>query len=242
MRKAFLVLSLFAILAVFANSTNLATAKDSDIRERVFVHYPNPHAREVQILSCNTTTDDQVNDYLWAGWQMPTTGMNYKINYGTKPSNLTNSQIQTAVTNSFGTWSAADNAQVFNYSGTTTVKNARRDGTNAILWKKINAGALAITYVWYNTATHQLVEADTVYNKLYAWTYTDPAAGDCAGTAGTYDLQNIGTHEFGHWIGLDDLYNSADKDLTMYGYGDTAELKKNTLGVGDITGTLSIAP
>jgi len=41
---------------------------------------------------------------------------------------------------------------------------------------------------------------------------------------------------------LDDLYASADKDLTMYGYGDMAELKADTLGLGDVTGVNTVAP
>ena len=40
----------------------------------------------------------------------------------------------------------------------------------------------------------------------------------------------------GHIFGLDDLYDSGDQDLTMYGYGDRGELKKDTLGDGDTLG------
>jgi len=44
------------------------------------------------------------------------------------------------------------------------------------------------------------------------------------------------THEAGHWLMLGDLYNSTDSELTMYGYGSTRELKKDTLGYGDELG------
>jgi len=37
------------------------------------------------------------------------------------------------------------------------------------------------------------------------------------------DVQDIVTHEFGHWFGLDDLYSEADYWLTMYGYADYGE-------------------
>jgi len=71
----------------------------------------------------------------------------------------------------------------------------------------------------------------------WAWA---PYIGDCSGTAGAYDIQNIMTHENGHWLGLNDLYSATDKDLTMYGYGMTGELKKDTLGLGDILGINTI--
>jgi len=55
-------------------------------------------------------------------------------------------------------------------------------------------------------------------------------------------VQDIATHEFGHWVGLDDLYSDADKDLTMYGFGAGGELKKRTLGTGDADGANAVAP
>jgi hypothetical protein len=220
-----------------------ASAKNDEVKLKVFVHYPKNPGKPVNVSNCNATTNDQVNDWLWAGWQMPASGVTYKINYTTKPNNLSDSQVLAAITSAFATWSATDSQQIFNYDGLTLAKTAKYDGINAILWKNITSSAIAITYVWYYPSTGQLAEVDTVFNKRYAWTYT-PYTGinDCGGVAGTYDLQNIGTHEFGHWIGLDDLYASADKDLTMYGYGDTQELKKDNLGLGDITGVNSIAP
>jgi hypothetical protein len=61
------------------------------------------------------------------------------------------------------------------------------------------------------------------------------------------DIQNLMTHEVGHWLGLGDL---GDEDrhaqLTMFnGLEDGAgrvELRKNTLGYGDILGARSIYP
>ena len=102
---------------------------------------------------------------------------------------------------------------------------------------------MVITYSWYNASTKELTEVDTVFNTKYQWSYTAyTGSNDCSGASGTYDLKNLATHEFGHWVGLDDLYNQADKDLTMYGYADTQELKKDSLGAGDISGARVILP
>jgi len=242
MRRIFVLLAALVVISGFSTVQTPASAKDNDIKQKVFVHYPKNPGRPAPVSNCSLTTDDQVDSWGWAGWQMPAAGMNYKINLATKPKNLTEADISSAIVNSFSAWSDADSKQIFTASGTTTVKSAKLDGTNAILWKGISGSALAITYVWYYSATGQLVEADTAFNKNYKWSVTSPSAGDCSGTAGTYDVRNIGTHEFGHWVGLDDLYSASDKDLTMYGYGETTELKKDSLGRGDITGVNSIAP
>lgn len=244
MRKILLLSLVVLVFAFYSGLSNLgvAIAQKDDVVLKTFVHDPKAPGKPLPSSNCAVTTNDQVNDYSLAGWQMPSSGMNYQINFGTKPKNLNESQVLTAMKNSFGAWTTADSDQIFNYTGTTTVKTAKLDGTNAVLWKGISRGALAITYVWYYTATGELVEADTVFNRNYKWNLTALSAGDCGGTDGAYDVQNIGTHEFGHWVGLDDLYSLADKDLTMYGYGETKELKKDSLGLGDISGVNAIAP
>jgi hypothetical protein len=70
----------------------------------------------------------------------------------------------------------------------------------------------------------------------------DSSLGPCSGDPESYDIQNVATHEFGHWIGLGDLYTSVNSELTMYGYGALGELKKSTLGNGDTLGANALAP
>ena len=53
-------------------------------------------------------------------------------------------------------------------------------------------------------------------------------------------MRNVGTHELGHVVGLDDLYPAQYRDLTMYGYSAAKETKKITLENGDIAGTQAI--
>ncbi|MCP8313987.1 MAG: hypothetical protein H3Z53_06400 [archaeon] len=89
-----------------------------------------------------------------------------------------------------------------------------------------NSRAIAVTYIWYRGS--QIIESDTKMNTYYRWSLT--------GEANKMDVQNIMTHEFGHWAGLADLYNSADYWLTMYGYSRYGEIYKQTLGLGDILG------
>lgn len=237
-----LTLAITASFAIFTAQTP-ASAYNDEVKLKVFVHDPAPPGKPAISSNCSVTINDQVADYGLTGWQMPAGGMVYKINYSTKPSNLADAQVTDSLAAAFGAWTAADTGQIFTAGGTTSVRTAKLDGTNAILWKGIKSGALAITYAWYYTSTGQLAEADTVFNRNYQWTLTAyNGTNDCGGTIGAYDVQNIATHEFGHWIGLDDLYDSQDKDLTMYGYGQPTELKKNTLGNGDILGVNAVLP
>jgi len=217
------------------------SARNHELKVRVMVQYSKKPGRATS--TCSVTSNDQINDFLLAGWHLPTQGVTYKINYQTIPKGLTNDQVYSAISKSFATWNNADTKEIFNYGGATNVKTARLDGTNAILFKNYYTSAIAVTYIWYRQDTGELVEADTIFNKNYRFSYTPyDGTNDCGGVYNTFDLQNIATHEFGHWIGLDDLYDTTDKDLTMYGYGEKAELKKSSLGLGDISGANTVLP
>ncbi|MDQ3829524.1 MAG: class I SAM-dependent methyltransferase [Candidatus Tectomicrobia bacterium] len=66
-----------------------------------------------------------------------------------------------------------------------------------------------------------IVDADTAFNTYYQWTI--------GGSSSSRDIQNVMTHEFGHWVFLFDLTGYWDKDLTMYQAIPNGETKKRTL-------------
>lgn len=151
------------------------------------------------------------------------------INYWIKPKNkygFSTTAVVNTITASANTWDVETNFQVFGYKGTTTKTAGRRDAYNVVSWGAYRAGVIAVTYIWYSGS--QMIETDCRMNTYYKWSLT--------GEAGKMDVQNIMTHEFGHWVGLDDLYNDVDYWLTMYGYADFGETYKQTLGLGDING------
>lgn len=228
-----LIVSFFAGLVPQTTS-----AKNDEIKLRVFVHYPAPHGRPAPDPCTETSSNPPT--YELAGWHLggPTT---YKVNYSSIPKKI-KSVALTAIDAAFDTWTAADSDKVFSYAGLTKAQAGKLDFVNTISWKGVSpSNAIAVTYIWYYSESGLVADVDTAFNKSYAWSWT-PYTTDCGGVVGTFDVQNIATHEFGHWIGLDDLYSSADQDLTMYGYGDTAELKKDSLGLGDILGANAISP
>jgi len=235
-----LVMAVLPSFALIAAMHGPALAEKDQIKLKIFVHYPG-HRGPDNVSWCTITQDDQVNDYGLAGWRLPAAGITYHINYDSARRSLTDAQIYQAITAASATWTAAAPALTFYNGGATTAKPGKYDGVNAVGWGKLGAQVLAVAYDWYNSRTGALTEGDIVFNLKCRWGLTDPSAGDCGGIKG-YDIRNIATHEFGHWVGLDDLYSLADEDLTMYGYSDLTELKKDSLGVGDITGANAAAP
>jgi hypothetical protein len=124
------------------------------------------------------------------------------------------------------TWDGATSFEVFTYVGTTTSSAGVYDGKNVVSWGSYKAGVIGVTYLW--SAGGRMLETDTILNTYYQWSLS--------GEPGKMDTQNIMTHEFGHWCGLNDLYNGRDYWLTMYGYSNFGETYKQTLGLGDVNG------
>ena len=249
-----IAVSLLTLAVVFFFTAGVSapnvTAKDKgELKEVVFIHYKLPDGFDFgqppkpgkPVASCLVTTNDNINDWGATGWHMTTTGLTYKINLSTLPLGMNSSAFQNAVAASTNTWKQADTGLNWTYGGTTNLKRAAYDGTNLVAFGSAR-GAIAITTTWYWTGTGEIAESDMILGSGLAWSMTSPSAGDCGGVANTYDVQNIATHEFGHQVGLLDLYSNVDKDLTMYGYGTPKELKKDSLGAGDITGARAVAP
>src|SRR3989344_2976439 len=129
----------------------------------------------------------------------------------------------------FGEWEAYQSAVDFARGADTSVKRQALDFQNVIAWGKTPGNTLGVTYTRYYTATHEVADVDTIMNSRVKWSWNQ-----C--TTDSYDAQAILTHELGHWMGLDDEYTASYVDNTMFGYGDRAETKKDTLEAGDVAG------
>ncbi|KPL21432.1 MAG: hypothetical protein AMJ93_09610 [Anaerolineae bacterium SM23_84] len=237
---------LLLLIAAVPSSARPAAGKDT-VRLKVFVHYPRfgkppqpPKGPKPPTPgTCDPTSEDSIDHYGLGGWRL--SGLvEYQVNEGTIPASV--QDPLDAIANSFQVWEAQAQGEVgFAYGGSTRVKVARNDGLHIVAWGNVSLrDAIAVTYIWYYPSTGDVVDVDTIMNVRLPWSYTrvtDPDQADqVCGDLYSYEAQNILTHELGHWMGLDDLYDSMDKDLTMYGYGDKGELKKETLGLGDMLG------
>lgn len=95
----------------------------------------------------------------------------------------------------------------FTYMGTTNLGaslfSGSEDGANFVQW--VNAGATGWSAATYSPLTgNPLREQDIVFNDFYVWSTT--------GATNAFDVQNIATHEAGHFLRLLDLTGVGDAD------------------------------
>ena len=91
----------------------------------------------------------------------------------------------------------------------------------------------AVTTTWSNTTTNVISKATIEINNKWQWS--------TSGQANMADVQNILTHEFGHWMRLLDIYSPTTcGEVTMWGSAAMGETKKRTLEQADLDGFVSL--
>jgi len=109
--------------------------------------------------------------------------------------------------------------------------------------------AFAVTVVWHNTTTGQILDADMMINDQLANRFNagGPYA-DCPDTGcpegspsvpGPADLRSIITHEIGHFIGIG---HSDVEGATMFSSAERSSVGKRTLGQDDIDAVCDVYP
>jgi len=147
----------------------------------------------------------------WPGSAIP---ISYKINTSGMPAGA-----ELAIRNAFQSWNDVGTASLsFVYAGTTSLSAMANDGENIVRWvtdigywrteygtagdpdgKKVASH----TKVYANGTTGFIEGADIEFNGTaefiasYPWSTT--------GEAGKLDIQNMATHEVGHFIGIDHI-------------------------------------
>ena len=219
MRKSNTFALVFMLLFTVSATLPIALSSvDNSLEVKVIVTYAIP-------LNDDSKTN---TDYLLLSYHSYST-INYYIN--TKNSyGFSGTSVINTITASVNTWDSETSYQVFSYKGTTTRTAGKRDGYNVISWGNYRSGVIAVTMSWVMGG--RTIEVDCMMNTRFKWSLT--------GQAGKMDVQNIMTHELGHFCGLADLYNEADYWLTMYGYSNYGLTYARTLGQGDINGLLAV--
>ncbi len=156
--------------------------------------------------------------------------------YISMPSFANNQALVEAVDASFASWRAPEDVRLeFLPMGCTTTTENRNDGINAIIYQtnhwEFDTDALAITRNFYVSGVGAraglILDTDILING-----FNHPYATD--GTPTAHDMQNIVTHEVGHFIGLGHETDPKDIDATMFDSAMEGETKKRTLGPTDM--------
>ena len=140
------------------------------------------------------------------------------------------------------TWATSINAAAATWSSAGAAFSLKNNlsSTNELLYldpvAKYGTGysnTYAVATSWTNTSTNQIVKATIEINTRFQWSTT--------AQANMADVQNILTHEFGHWMRLGDLYSPTTcSEATMWGTSPLGETKKRTLEQSDINGLISL--
>ena len=171
-----------------------------------------------------------------------------------------------AIMNSFQAWEDVATATIsFTYSGTTTIDTIGHDGTNVILWITNSAdwthGATVAAYTttYVDASSGRILGADVEFNGTPEYTQNYPWSA--SGEPGKLDIENMLTHELGHFIGIDHICDAGypdncqkpysltcrpcsptDREATMYHLMDLGETKKRTLEQDDIDAVSFLYP
>lgn len=152
-------------------------------------------------------------------------------NFAIDPSNsqsLSEQFVLDALEKAMGAWNAVLNFNLFgNKLSAASVDGpdlVSPDGKNEILFALLSGNSvIATTFIWIDFNGNTIIEADIVFNENFDW-------GNSSVNFGVVDLQNIATHEFGHYIGLGHSANSAAcNDVTMFPFSNFNEIKKRSL-------------
>ncbi len=111
-----------------------------------------------------------------------------------------------AIQNSFATWRNIHESEIdFQFAGAATdaTTNAN-DGRNMIRWvgSNISAGVFAVTVTTFDTTSADIVDVDMELNdRDFSWDTLGP--NGTQGILGRAMIENVVTHEIGHFLGLD---------------------------------------
>lgn len=121
----------------------------------------------------------------------------------------------------------------FVYSGTTNGTSATYNAKNEVLFRNTsNGSAIATTYSW--STGGQLVDTDIVF-----WDGAFRFFTGTGGCASGFFVEDVGTHEFGHALGLG---HSSAAAATMYYATSSCNQSLRVLDVDDIAGVESLYP
>lgn len=170
------------------------------------------------------------------GWSSPTIAWSL---HSAGSDDLPDGSHEFAVEQAFSTWEAAAGSKIAFTRG-SDVANGPGTATHVVMFDETGetgyfpngSGIVALTPISYDTGSGAILDADVIFNaKDYSWSVT--------GAAGAFDVQDVLTHELGHFIGLD---HSPSVSGTMWPYVSTTQWLHRSLAPDDRNGAVAQAP
>lgn len=236
-RMKVVTIAVLLILSVFPVMSRTPSGKN-EVEEIIFQLRCKENTEATKETLLTSVVASLESNYNYSGYHWPNSSIPvpYYIN-----TSLPSLWIQT-IRQSFQTWEEVSGSFMnYSYQGTTAVVSPTphfRDNINLISYSNIDGpnNVLAYCACWCNTTSKIILESDIVIDSSENWSVTPSCP------TGFFDLQSAVTHEIGHTLMLNDLYDSVNSEQTMYGYMSTNETKKRTLAEGDIAGIRYIYP
>jgi hypothetical protein len=181
-----------------------------------------------------------ISDFRWKTDAKGTAVINYKYNDANRRVLRAPEPAETrgAIHAAAATWRHWNSNIVMRDTGDTTARfgalgrdGTCADGNNVITWGRVDdPDAVGMAGMCLDKTRHVIRDADIALNISYWWSLgPNPRRA-------TYDVQEIVTHEMGHWLSLLDIYAGGGQNQTMFGSADPNETRKRTLGLGDVRG------
>lgn len=169
--------------------------------------------------------------YVVSGPRWPTSAVTYFVN----PANadVTPENALAAVQQAAAAWSLQSLADIqLMYAGPTSGNTVQNNGVNEVFFSPESSGStIAVCYYWWNGAK-QIIDSDIKFYDGSFKFYTGTS-----GCSGGMFIEDVGTHEFGHFLGLG---HSTVAAATMYPTISYCSQSGRSLDADDIAGIEAI--
>jgi Matrixin len=171
-----------------------------------------------------------VGAYTTSGYKWATNQVQYFVNPANKY--VSPADAVAALQRAADAWSQSNANVQLVYAGYTSGTSLTANRKNEIFFRDDVSSSIAEAYWWWD-GTGSLIDADIVFHQNYKFFVN---GGACSG--GFY-IENTGTHEFGHVLGL---RHSSISVATMWPNSGTCETIRQTLDVDDMAGVEFLYP
>lgn len=142
-----------------------------------------------------------------------------------------------AIRAAFSSWTIAGMPINIHFTESNSAVAEQSDGQNVVTWVtsdwKYGKEVVAMTIAMYGQSTGIVSETDIVLNaRDHQW--TDSPTANCS----SFDIQNVMTHEAGHFFGLG--HEPSRPDSAMFPTTPTGEISKRKLSDDDLAGIQAI--